>query len=167
MKASLLQTIFVACLGLTTVGCVTSHGPLYESVQKSKDLAVADGKSLLLIYWHDPMGGVKLYLNDQKIATIGPGENGFVSYQAEPGPLRISSGVASGNITRDVFAYGVLVTASGQKKDRVMIDAVAGRPYYVRMQKGFWHEQMQLVSAEDAKKEIADCHWQNPPAPQK
>src|SRR5437868_2734886 len=115
MRSPLPRIIFAASLGMMAVGCVSSHGPLYSSIQNSKDLAAADGKSLILIYWHDPMGGVSVYVNDEMIATIGPGKNGFLSYQADPGYLRISSGVATGKVPVDILKYGLLVTATEQK----------------------------------------------------
>jgi hypothetical protein len=165
MKTRLLQFVTAILFGLTTTGCITSHGPLFSAAKESQDLAIQEGKSLMLIYWQDVMGGVKVYANDHLIAKIGPGKNGFISYQAEPGQLRMSSGVGSGNIPLDVFNYGALQAASGQKEDRSTFDVVDGRTYYVRLQQGFWHETMRLVSEEEAAKEIANCHWQNPPTP--
>jgi hypothetical protein len=161
MKISLRSLVAVATMGLTTAGCVTSHGPVYSDVKGLGDLAVQQGKGLTLIYWRQPMGGVKVYANDEMIAKIGPGKNGFISYQADPGQLRISSGIGSGNIARDTLNQGLLGAAAGQKGDRVTIHVVAGRTYYVRLHRGFWREAMQLMSEEQAVKEIADCHWQN------
>lgn len=165
MKTSLLLLATGVSIALTTSGCVTSRGPLYSAVKQSRDLAIQERTSLILIYWMDGMGGVRVYANEQMIAKIGPGQKGFISYQAEPGEIRLSSGIGTGNIPGDVFRWGILQAATGQKGDRIAFHAVPGRMYYVRLQRGFSHETMQLVSEGVAAREIANCHWQNAPAP--
>lgn len=106
---------------------------------------------------------MRIYANDRMIAKIPRGRRGLLSYQADPGQLRISSGMGTGNMAGDVFRYGAIVAASGQKADRVVFDVSPGSTYYVRLQHGFWHEVMSLVPKEEAEREIKDCHWINPP----
>ena len=182
MKKQIHLAIFATLCAVVLVGCASApKGPLYSEAKASGTLTPPSGKGLVLVYWVYSFaeGGMSeygnhtmVYVNDQVVENkLQPGS--FCSYIAEPGPLKISSGVrtkhSSGEYVASTAIGGVglvvdaIAQSAQQKKERAGFEVVPGETYFLETHTGSFAESMKPVSKEQGEKKIQECVWLNPP----
>jgi hypothetical protein len=145
---------------------------LYPDAKRSAALVPPKNNASVLIYWakaDKASSATHVYANDKKLSKdLEPGT--FYSYQAEPGPLRLASGERVGTIVGLSATMGLLcppvAVASAvmmrPKADRLTLGIQPGANYYVKFTPA-WNAKMTLTPPDVAERELADCHWLNPP----
>ena len=177
-KISFLASIPLAVATVLLVGCAGPDGPLDSDVKKSAGLVAPKNKASVLIYWASadkPSATMPrqcyLYANDKKFSeTLERGS--FYAHEAEPGQLRLASGLPTSTIVGGTIAMSLIclpvaainapLALQHKKQDRLTLRAIPGATYFVKFTPAR-DEKMTLVQPEFAERELADCHWLNPP----
>jgi hypothetical protein len=166
--------LFMPILLCATVfsGCVSATGPLYRDINSTGALVPKKGMGLVIIYWgrRGPFSKFHVYAND-RLLTAQMTRQAFLTFDAEPGQLKLASTGGSGNNTRDVISatlnpggiIGAALAATDLKSDRLTLNVQADQTYFVEMYLGFVRENMRQVSKEQAEEKLQDCHCINPP----
>lgn len=167
MKKHTILSLLAAISIMSLSACATS-GPTYRNSQAS--LTPKPGKGLVLAYWTPGMAGAaaqyNVFANDKEIAH-GMSRGSFVSYDADAGPLMLStrrkmnaaSAIATAIIALPTAGLSVAALAidSSIKHKSPDLNVVAGETYYMR-----FSGKMKTVPKERGEKEIEGCRWFNP-----
>lgn len=172
MKKHIAFTIVAAFCIMLFSGCAS--GPTYKNSVGS--LTPKPGKGLVLAYWTAGFVGAAaefhVYANGQEVGH-GLGRGAFLSYDANPGPLVLSTrgklnvATALGTAITAVPTAGITLAGTAaavsitNKNPDVMV--AAGQTHFVRLGSGAFSMKFKEVPREKGEEEIANCHWVNAP----
>jgi hypothetical protein len=152
----LVIPILAACLA---GGCAT--GPTFADAESAGALEPKKDKGMVVIY--NPPGSAPIdhrytvYANDA-LVTASLKRGSFITYDVDPGQLRLSSTGGSGNGFVDVLRSGPLSLAD-QKADRLALTVTKGQAYCVEVIPGLLHESLELKPWNEAEGDIRNCVW--------
>jgi hypothetical protein len=160
-------------------GCSsTSRGPSFAEARASGRLAPPNGKSMVMVYRTPGVIGAMIkpyvYINGVLLGPMSRG--GFYTYETAPGhcvvaySLKLGESNAktkTGAAIGGALLYGGIGAVAGIYGD---IDAHEKKGNSFTLQPGRTHYFLMEPSggsyneppAEEAEKDIADCHWLNP-----
>ena len=72
----------------------------------------------------------------------------------------IGRGITGGPVG---LVLGAALAPLMHSEDLAVLDVVPGQTYFVEMGAGAWHPKMTVRPADKAERDVADCHWINPP----
>lgn len=166
-----LTLIAAVCIAFLS-GCAS--GPTYRNSTGS--LIPKPGKGLVLAYWTAGFAGAAaeyhVYADGQEVGH-GLGRGAFLSYDADPGPLVLSTrgklniATALGTAITAVPTAGITLLATTanvaitNKNPDVMV--AAGQTHFLRLSSGAFSMKFKEIPREKGEKEMANCHWLNQP----
>lgn len=153
--------LLVAIESLLT-GCSTGR----EYSKHADQLKPKPGKGLVLIYFRGTGPIFPLSASEQFITKeFRPGT--FLSYDADPGPLRLAIGknpTAGDYVANSVLGGPLTVplVALMQKKESANFNVVPNQILYVQAHSNGWRPILTERPSERAEKDIRGCRWINP-----
>ena len=151
--------VLAACLA-----CSCATGPTYTDAENAGALEPKKEKGMVVIYnppGSAPMGTKYTVYANNGLVTDSLKRGSFITYDVDPGQLRLSSTGGSGNGLVDVLKSGPLSLAD-QKTDRLTLTVTKGQAYCVEVIPGVWHESLELKPWNEAEPDIRNCVWLNP-----
>ena len=156
---------FAAAAVLFLSSCAAVQGPLYPEVKRSGALVPAKHSGQVFIYSNTLPSKMrfKVYANDKLISTT-MGRDKFIYLRAEPGPLRLSSTCLCVNPGLDILLLPEPIFCYTHRKlDRIVLNIVPGKTYYVDMHNGGGREVMVQVDKAEGEAKIQGCHLAETP----
>ena len=170
----IIATTFAVITAALLAGCAS--GPLYRDIKTSGSLTPHKGNGMVLIYWKPSAAGsgyagAYLFANNVRLPSRLP-RGGFISYEAAPGPLKISLAAKTNEATATTQtvaalsggAMGLLADNNDRHRYGLDINLLPDQTYYLEMRAGFWHGLLDQVPKEKGEKDIQQCHWENAPS---